>query len=131
MATEGWEVALAFAASRQAIIEKSTIQNFFSSNSSTVLTIEMMLASSMRNAASVEMRDHKERTKASEAAKPVLADGQREEETLVLLPAVRQKQPMSSKRQCSPTSLLVLAQCSVQFLVLITQTLALDPEPHQ
>jgi hypothetical protein len=131
MATEGWEVALAFAASRQAIIEKSTIQNFLSSDSSTVLTIEMMLASSMHNAASVEMRDHKERTKASEAAKPVLADGQREEETLVLLPAVRQKQPMSSKRQCSPTSLLVLAQCSVQFLVLITQTLALDPEPHQ
>ena len=92
----------------------------------------MMLASSMRNAASVEMRDHKERTKDSEGAKPVLADGQREEETLVLLvPAVRQKQPMSSKRQCSPTSLLVLAPCSVQFLVLITQTLASDPEPHQ
>jgi hypothetical protein len=55
--TKGWEVALAFAASRRAIIEKSAIQNFFSSNSRTVLTIEMMLASSMCNAASVEMRD--------------------------------------------------------------------------
>jgi hypothetical protein len=46
---------LAFAASRFAIIEKSAIQKFFSSNSSTVLTVEMMLALSMRNAASPEI----------------------------------------------------------------------------
>jgi hypothetical protein len=51
-------IAFAFAASRRVIIEKIAIQNFFSSNSSTVLTIEMMLASSMCNAASVEMRGH-------------------------------------------------------------------------
>jgi hypothetical protein len=56
--TKGWEVALVFAASRRAIIENSGIQNFFSSNSSAVLTIEMMLAFSMCNAASLEMRGH-------------------------------------------------------------------------
>jgi hypothetical protein len=58
MAQKGWSIAFAFAASRFAIIEKSAIQNFFSSNSSTVLTIEMMLASSMCNAVSVEMPGH-------------------------------------------------------------------------
>jgi hypothetical protein len=49
--TRGWEVALTIAASRRAIIEESAIQNFFSSNSRTVLTIELMLASTC-NAAS-------------------------------------------------------------------------------
>jgi hypothetical protein len=53
---KGLSIAFAFAASRSAIIEKSAIQNFFSSNSNTVLTVEMMLASSMCNAASVEIR---------------------------------------------------------------------------
>jgi hypothetical protein len=53
---KGRSIAFAFAASRSAIIEKSAIQNFFSSNSNTVLTVEMMLASSMCNAASVEIR---------------------------------------------------------------------------
>jgi hypothetical protein len=54
--TKGWSIAFFFAASRFAIIEKNAIQNFFSSNSSTVITVELMLASSTCNAASVEIR---------------------------------------------------------------------------
>jgi hypothetical protein len=54
--TKGWSIAFAFAASRFAVIEKSAIQNFFSSNSSTVPTVEMMLTSSMCNTPSVEIR---------------------------------------------------------------------------
>jgi hypothetical protein len=44
----------AFPILHRAIIEKAAIQSFFSSNSNTVLTIKMVLASSMCNAALVE-----------------------------------------------------------------------------
>jgi hypothetical protein len=57
-------IAFAFAASRRVIIEKIAIQNFFSSNSSTVLTIERMFEKphigarrlSIRRVAAMSMR---------------------------------------------------------------------------